>query len=67
MENSTQIDAQIIGHLLKMYNRFCNCGKTKNPLVEQNGDTDMSLVPAVPAVSPEIQIAPLSVVVHRIY
>jgi len=43
---------------VKMYNRFCNCGKTKNPLVEQNDDTDMLLVPAV---SLEIQIVPLSV------
>lgn len=47
-----------------MYNRFCNCGKTKNLLVEQNGDTDM---PLVPAVSLEIQIVPLSVFLRWIY
>jgi len=41
-----------------MYNRFCNCGKKKDLLVEQNDYTDM---PLVPAVSLELHIVPLSV------
>jgi hypothetical protein len=47
-----------------MYNRFCNCGKTKNTLVEQNDDTDM---PLDTAVSLEIQIVPFSVLLRWIY